>query len=300
MAIERTTFPTASVEAIPRFRSRVRLDAPKTTTASIATPALSLLLTLLGSGMQGYANRTGDALFVALLLLLAGVSVVVLLFPGKRAEHRAFLLTYGVCVFAGGLAQCYSLAVFDNPQSTVDAVLSFFPNISSEPPFTTMADSHIFIESTLPLVIWQQVYKLTWLLGLDFGPFTGVMFNSLVMGVCASLTVRTARELFGNDAWRLRRVGILFAFCGLFVLFGAVLIRDCFTTFVNVLVLWGIVRWLVRSTPTNLLFAIGLTGVSTYIMAFLRIEAVVLFGLFWLLAFLFWYLKKRLDTTRLL
>lgn len=265
---------------------------------SIAGP-LSVLLAMVGSGLQGYANGTVDALFVVVLLLIAGFVAVSLLFPRGRAERRAFLLTYGVCVFAGGLAQCYSLAVFDNPQSTIDAVNSFLPNIKSQPPFTTMAAWPILIESTLPIVIWQQVYKLTWLLGLDYGPYIGVMFNAVVMGITASLTVRTARELYRDDAWRLRRVGTLFAFCGLFILFGAVLIRDCFTIFLNVLVLWGIVHWLVRSTPINLLFAIVLTGVSAYAMAFLRIEAVVLFGPFWLLAFLFWYFKQRLNITRL-
>jgi len=125
-----------------------------------------------------------------------------------------------------------------------------------------------------------------------------VMFNALVMGVTASLTVRTARELYGDDGWRLRRVGTLFALCGLFILFGSILIRDCFMTFLNALVLWGIVRWLVRPTLTSLFAATLLAAGAAYVMVFLRIEAVVLFGLFWFLAFLFWYLKRRLDTTR--
>jgi hypothetical protein len=209
---------------------------------------------------------------------------------------RAFLLTYGVCVFVGGVAQCYSLAVFQDPQSTGDS-LKFLELISPQPPFMTLADMPPF-NSPLAIVIWQQVYKLTWLLGFKFGPYTGVMFNALVMGLIGSLTVRTARELFGDDVWRLRLVGSLFAFCGMFILFGAVLIRDCFTTFFNALVLFGIVRWLARPTSWNLLLASVLTGVSVYAMAYLRFPVVVLFGLFWFLAFLFWFISKRLDTTR--
>jgi len=261
---------------------------------------LSVLLAMVGSGLQGYANGTVDASFVALLLLVAGIVVVSLLFPGKKPEMRAFMLTYGVCVFAGGLAQCYSLAVFHNPQSTSDAVNSFFPNIQSQPPFASMADRFTFIESTLPIVIWQQVYKLTWFFGLDYGPYIGVMFNALVIAITGSITVRTARELYGDDAWRLRRVGTLFAFCGLFILFGAVLIRDCFTTFINALALWGIVRWLVRPTPLNLFGAVVATGIGAWTMFYLREAATVMFGFYAFLALLFYVLRDRFKRTALI
>ena len=253
---------------------------------------------MLGSGLQGYANWTVDAFLVALLLFVGGLLVVGLLFSGRRPEMRAFMLTYGVCVFAGGLAQCYSLAVFHNPQSTIDAVEIFFPNISSQPPFTTIANMP-HINAPLAILIWEQLYKLTWWLGLNFGPYTGVMLNSFVMGLTGSITVRTARELFADDAWRLLRVRLLFAFCGLFILFGAVLLRDCFTTFFNALVIWGIIRWLCRPTSTSLLLAGVLTGISVAAIAYLRFESIVLFGQYWFLAFLFWFTRRSLNIARL-
>jgi hypothetical protein len=144
------------------------------------------------------------------------------------------------------------------------------------------------------------VYKLTWLLGLDFGPYTAVLFNALVMGLTASITVATARELFGDDTWRLRRVGTLFAFCGLFILFGAVLLRDCFTTFFNAVVLWVLVRWLVRPTAHNLLCALAATGISAYAIAYLREASTVMFGFFGFMAFLFWVQRERLNSIRLI
>jgi len=121
------------------------------------------------------------------------------------------------------------------------------------------------------------------------------MFNALVMGLTGSVTVGTARELFGNDAWRLRRTGTLFAFCGLFILFGSVMIRDCFTTFLCTLTLWGLVRWLVRPRPRNLLVATSLTGVSAYAMAYLRSGALVLLAVFWLMAVAMWF-RERTST----
>jgi len=210
---------------------------------------------------------------------------------------RAFLLAYGLCVFVGGLAQVYSLAVFNNPQSTVDS-FTFLGMISPQPPFTTMANMPP-VNSPLAVLAWQQVYKLTWVLGFQFGPYTGVMFNALVMGLTASVTVRTARELFGDDGWRLRRVGTLFAFSGLFILFGAVLLRDSLTTFFAALMLWGLIRFLVRQTLRSLLLATVLTGVSAYAMAYLRLPAVVLFGLYVALTFLFWFLATKMNATRL-
>jgi hypothetical protein len=276
---------------------------PKPIEANISHPSAShlyiSLMLLVGGVMQSYANGTPDALLVASFLLLAGLAVVNLIFQNRRPERRAFLSTYAACIFVGGLAQCYSLAVFNNPQSTPDALHSFFPLISAQPPFATM-ESLPFHNSPLAIVAWQQFYELAWWLGLEFGPYTGVMLNAFVMGLVASLTVRTARELFGNDGRRLRLVGILFAFNGLFILFGAVLIRDCFTTALNALVIWGIVRWLVRPTLGNLLLFATLTGISAYAMVYLRAQAVVLFGMYALLAFLFWVLAKRLNETRLM
>lgn len=257
------------------------------------------LMLVTGSGMQSYANGTIDALIVAFLLLSVGLSALIFLFQNMRPERRAFVLTYSVCVLAGGIAQCYSLAVFNNPQSTDDALHTFFPLISAQPPFMTMENmpSH---NSPLAVVAWQQVYKLAWGLGLEFGPYTGVMFNAFVMGLVGSFTVRIAREFFGNDTHRLQFVGTLFAFNGLFILFRAVLIRDCFTIALNTLVLWGIVRWLIRQTWWNLLIAVFLMGISTYAMTYLRIQSVLLFGLYGFLAFLFWFFSKRLDAIRLI
>ena len=257
------------------------------------------LLVLAGSIMQGYANGTADALFVGFALLVVGFVAVSLFFPNGGAERRAFLLTYGVSIFVGGLAQWYSFAVFDSPQSatTYDSH-TFFNLISPQPPFTTMADMP-YVNAPLAVLAWQQVYKVTWALGFAFGQYTGVMFNALVMGLAGSVTVRIARELFGADAWRLRRVGTLFAFSGLFILFGSVLLRDSFTTFLNVFVLWAIVSWLVRQTPRSLLFAVALTCVGGYAMLFLRAQAVLLFGVYGILAFLFWLIAKRLNAARL-
>jgi len=272
-----------------------------------AAGPISILLVLAGSAMQGYANGTTDALYVAALFLAAGYLAVSLIFPRGNAEHRVFLLTYAICVFAGGLAQCYSLGVFGAVQSTLDAN-TFFGTIFDKPPYYTWQDLRLVVVdgnqvgrgAELAVAIWQAVYHVRKLLGFDFGPYVGVMFNAFVMALTGAITVRTAREIFGEDSWRLRRIGTLFALCGLFILFGSVFLRDCFTTFFNSLLLWGIVRWLRRPTLRNLLFAGMLTGISIGAMAYLRSRSIVLFGLFWFLALMCWIIAKRLNLARVL
>jgi hypothetical protein len=258
----------------------------------------AILFVLTGAAMQGYANGTIHAFFVAFILLIVGVLLVRLFLSGRRQEMRVFLITFGICIFVGGLAQCYSLAVFKDVQSTNDAIYTFFPAMASHPPFTTMNDIPHLLPLGTAIMTWQQVYKLAWVLGFTFGPYIGVMFNAFVMGLTGSVTVRIARELFVDDAWRLRRVGTLFAFCGLFILFGSIFLRDCFTTFFNALLLLSIVQWLVLPNLRNLLFAILLTAICIYAIIFLRFQSTVLFALYWFLAFLFWFVKRRLNITR--
>ena len=248
--------------------------------------------------MQGYANDTADSVIVGLLLCLSGAAVVRIIFHNKKAEMQAFLLSYVVCVCVGGLAQWYAFSAFGVSQSTTDAVQSFFPYISSQPPFRTIADLPLNFNSPLAVIIWQQFYKATWWLGLDFGPYIGVMANAFIVGLTGSITVRIAREFLGNDVWRLQRLGILYAFCGLFILFGSILIRDCFTTFFNVLVLWGIVRWLVKPTIKNLFFAVIMTSISIYAIIYLRFESIVLFGVYWFIALILVVWVARNGRTR--
>ena len=271
------------------------------------TLPFTVLLALAGGGMQGYANGTLDALFTAMFLLVAGYLAVRLAFPHGRAEHRAYLLTYSIGVLGGGLAQCYSLAVFGEAQNFVDAI-GFFDALFDSPPYYSWEEiTTLWVDgkqvsggAPLAVVIWQWVYHLRLMAGLDYGVYLGVMFNALVMGLTASVTVRTARDIFGDDTWRLRRVGTLFAFCGLFMLFSAILLRDCYTTFFNSLVLFAIVRWLVRPTSVRATRAGILTAVSLAAMLYLRSRTAVLFGIFWLLGLGCWFFEKRFDFTRVL
>jgi len=280
--------------------------APAVAPSSQVAP-LSVLMIAVGSALQGYFNGTFDAIAVAIAFLVVGVLVVGGVFRRSALEERAFLLSYSLCILGGGLAQWYATAVTGEPQSFIDAI-GFYDAIFPDPPYYSWDElQNLWLDglqvgrgAPLAIVIWQVAYHVRLLLGLDHGIYVGVMLNALCMGFTASITVRTARILFGDDAWRLRRVGTLFALCGLFILFGSVLIRDCFTTLVNAVVLYGIVRWLRAPNPRNLTIAILLTVICLVAMIYLRYRTVVMFGAFWGLAGICWFSLHRLDLKRML
>lgn len=254
-----------------------------------------ILIVLAGSGMQGYASGTLAALFVGVFFLLVGCGVVMVAFRARHPEVLAFVLTYGTCLIAGGFAQCYSLRIFGDPQDFSDAIF-FFEQISPRPPFIPLASmpgAWIVATGT-----WQVLYRATWWLGFPFGPYTGVMFNAFLVGLAGSLTVGTARTLFGHDPWRLRRVAVLFASCGLSWLFGALLLRDCFALFFTALWLWAAVRLLARPSALRIATGAAVAGVSTYAVQFLRAETVMLFGLHAVILSGFWFFTKRLTIVR--
>lgn len=282
--------PQAQVEAAVDRRAR----------RHSAVLPLSILTVFSGGLLQSYANGTMDAFYTSLLLLLVGACLVSGVLPRKSAELRAFVMSFSLSVLVGGLAQAYALYAFDTPMSTTDAN-NFFNSILTRPPFHTLeelatawlGERFLGFGAPLAIVIWQRVYHVFALLGFTHGPYIGVQFNALVVGLAGSLTVYTARAMFGDDPWRLRRVAHLYAGCGLFLLFGAVLIRDGFTLFLNLLVFWGLIRWLQHPTVRRYAIALAITAAAGLAMWYLRRNSTYLFGLFHMMALFCWYWRGR-------
>lgn len=295
----------ASMNADERESANAARLVPEQT-RSLVLP-LALLLVLAGGLLQSYANETIDAFFASILLLATGICLLSAALPGRLPELRAFLLSFGVCIFAGGLAQCYSLSVSGDLMSSTDAN-NFFATILRHPPYYSLqdlatiwlGDRFLGFGAPLAIVIWQQVYHVFSMLGFTHAPYVGLMFNALAVGLSGSVTVLTARLLFGDDHWRLRRVGNMYAACGLFGLFGAILIRDSFTLFLNLLVFWSLVRWLQQPTVRNYAVSLIVTGLTGLAMWYLRKNSTYLFGLFHMMALFCWYWRGKKSLGHLL
>lgn len=268
-------------------------------------PTIVIFVLFAGSLMQCYANKTLDAVVVSLFFLMFAYAFLKIVFPKSIHEHRAFVWSFSACVFVGGLAQLYSTLTFGIPQSTNDAI-GFFEAIFGKPPFYTWEEcKFLWIKgapvsrgSPLPVFVWQRVYQLLSYLDIDYGIHIAVIFNAFITALSGSLTVHIARIVFGGDIQKLKRVIYIYTFCGLFLLYGSIMIRDSFALFVNVLVLWGIIKWLYQPTINNLLFAILLTGISSSAMVFIRFKTIVIFALIFLLGIIFWFFAEKLNRTR--
>ena len=252
-----------------------------------------------GAAFLSTVNATVDVLAVISLMFSVGLAFVFVLFRGKKTEISAFFYTFSVCVFFSGLAQTYSLLLFDNLQSTTDAAIYFYPEIKLIPPFEAPSFDILFTAYRLAIFIWQQVYILTWHLGIDGAPYIGVLFNTLIMAITASITVNIARTLYGNDRVRLQKVAILFSLCGIFIMFGAILLRGCFTTFLNTLVLWAIIKCLCYPKVKNIIIALVIIISASVCMISLRFNSVLLFGAFIGLALIVWLLQGPFNRKRI-
>ena len=257
-------------------------------------------MVMIGGLLQAYANGTIDGFFVAWFLLVVGALTIKAILPRGTQELRTFGLSFGVCILAGGFAQSYSVFNFGDVMSTVDAN-KFYSMIYDRPPYDTLeelatvwtGDRFLGYGAPLAIVIWQQVYHLFSAMGFSHAPYLGVQFNALVVALSGSVTILAARSIFGDDRWRLRRVGNLYACCGLFVLFGSILIRDGFTLYLNLLVFWSLIHWLQRPTVRNYVLALVVTIVAGVSVWYLRKNSTYLFGLFHMMALFCWYWRGR-------
>ncbi len=185
-----------------------------------------------------------------------------------------------------GLSQLYAKTNFGELQTTIDAN-KFYPLVSHGLTTEKLADIHM----TAPLAIksWQTLYSICKVVGIENnGPWIGILLNSFIMGLAASLTVRTGRYLFGEDHNRLRLIGTIFAWCGIFWLFGAVLIRDAFALLINVTVILVFVRVLSLPNIKNFCTLIFWLFLAIVCMNFIRAKAVPLFAVIALLGWLSW------------
>lgn len=286
---------TAPMVIVPSAPGSARDTRPANQVVALPVVVWAVGLVAVGGVLESYANGSFSAWFIALFFLVCGAAVVGVVGRLRRAELRAFALTYGGCVFAGGLAQCYSLAVWNQTQDFSDAIF-FYSQLPLRPPFRvfSLAD-----EAPLALTLWQSAYRAAWALGLSPGLSLGMSVNALVMGFAAAVTVATARRLFGDDSWHLRRVGTLFASCGLFLLFGSLLLRDCFIVLIHTIWLWAAVRWVVRPSTATLLMTILVSVAAPLVLPLLRPEMVPMFFGYGFLVVLCWFVTRRLNVARL-
>jgi hypothetical protein len=226
----------------------------------------------------------GPAVF-GILFFCVGLLIHIMSGLNNPYARRCFVLSFCLCVLITGLVQSYAQITFGNVQSTIDAE-AFYSECSH-------GETLYYSQINLPVVIWQYLYGICNKMGFKEGPWLGVLVNCLLVGLSGSLVVRTGRYVFGDDDHRLRRLGTLFASCGMFWLYGSIFLRDSFALFLNVLVLWGIVKGLALPSIKNLIIMIATLLFGFICMEYIRDGLKPLFVVFGLVALFSWTRRVR-------
>jgi hypothetical protein len=253
---------------------------------------------LIGSALLCEVYQTPDPFLLATLLFCIGTPLAILLSGGNRWIVRAFTLSFSVYVLVCGLSQFYTLTMWGQPISAGDSY-GFFQHIKTAPPYHTVDSLYHLINAPYSIIIWQQVYRFCAAIGLAHDFYIGTLFNCFVMAAVSTLTVRIGKELFGRDSKRLRLIGTISAFCGIYWMFGTMLLRDGHITLVNTVVFLLLIRALKQPGLGRIVCAIsGLIG-AIYLMEHLRSYTVPILICFGFLSLAAWLIDFRLGSKKI-
>lgn len=246
----------------------------------------------LGALLIALVNQTGAPLLFLTVFVVLGLTFCSGI--GKH-EQRAFGLSFALCVLVASLSQIYGQLVFGQIQNTGDAVN--FYSISTERFWGAV--TNMKNDGSLAVFVWNRLYTLNRTLGFENAPWVGILFNSFLVGLSAGLTIRTARYVVGSDARRLKLLGVLFATCGMYWLFGALHLRDSFTLFAQTLLLYGFVRALTLPQMTNVIMLSIILSVVTFSSYYLREEGRPLIAIFCVLGLVSWTRDRKHGGVRM-
>lgn len=224
------------------------------------------------------ANSSFEPALGAVLFLFIGFLFTYILMC-NISERNAFLLTFSFCLLIGGVSQYYSQTYFETPMSTLDAN-TFYKLLQSKNGFYSFAELEQLVNAPLAVYVWQYVYGVFGILQLDKGPWIGVLFNALLVGISAIFTVKAASNVFQGDEYRLQKVGVLFALCGMFWLYGALFLRDSFVLLTNSVAIWTVTKLITRLSAVNVVKSLIILAFCALAMIYLRDRAVYIIALF--------------------
>lgn len=235
-------------------------------------------------------NNSAGPFFLVPMLFAGGLAFHQV--PGIRDRYlqRAFVLSFSASVLVAGLAQLYALMMFGEPQTTSDAQTMYILSCQIGGA-ESLEDLSKVVNAPLAIVVWRELYSFTSAIGFDKGPWVGVVLNGFLVGLAASMTVATARLIFGRDDLRLRMVGTLFACNGIFLLYGALFMRDSFILLLQALLVLVFIRTLKSPRLNNLVWLCLCIVASHFAFEYLRYEQQFILPIFAILALVSWTRK---------
>jgi hypothetical protein len=246
-------------------------DAPRLRATTKPVASVWLCIAIVGAMLNMLAYQSWQPLFVAMTLY--GAAYVVLLFTGLGGteERRTFNACFATAWCMAGVAAMYMHFMLDPVQSN-DAedfyVLASDPYASAR----SITGLQALTSGAGAIVLWRNVYDFFSALGLERGRYIGITVNSLAVALNAVVTVKIARELFGNDSGRLKRLTVVLATCGIYALFASIHLRDALVLLGVTTLTYAWVRYLRRSGLKEFLVVSGATALSAVVLPLLRTE----------------------------
>lgn len=240
---------------------------------TLSSYVLSGFFWFLGITLLCLVNGNLGPAIVGSFFMMLGILTHMLPGFSNRFVRRSFLLSFSTCVLMAGVCQSYAMSFFGGLQTTTDAVVVFYP--MARDGLSGAGMEEIRTNSPLATLIAQHVYEACIRLGIDNGPFVGVLLNAFIVGISAGITCLAAKTIWGSNQYKLRLLGTLFASCGLFWVYGSLFLRDSFILLLNAFLILACVNLLVRrdfaSLVTLVLVSLALIGVSPYLRDSFRI-----------------------------
>ncbi len=238
------------------------------TARRLADFRVDLLLVAIGSWLHILAYGSAQPLVVAALFWIAGTSVLwlarIYLWPERTMFDRQFLIGW----LMAGVSAVYANLLGDPLQLDSDAA-TFFLLAQGESVTLGLEGIRQITEGAGAVALWRSAYDAFAYLGFEKGRYIGVLINVTSIALAGVVALRMARLVYGPGVDRLRRLIMIFSWCGLMWLFAGIHLRDSMVFLVVTVnsLLW--VRYLVSPGASRLgflaMFSILLFGVFAYL-----------------------------------
>lgn len=252
--------------------------------------AFALIAMMIGLMIQSTVHNELGPFPISLALFLLGLIPLCVPFWADRWSRRAYVLTYGVTTLMAGIYQLYQINVMKEFLFSDEGTFYSWVSMGLEGKLTWRHENY-----WLPVVIWRFFYSVADAMRHGNASWIGTIPNTLIMALSASILSRAARHIFGPDDYRLRKLGTLFAVSGIFWMYGACFLRDCYALIVQVIIIWAILRFLRTSNIRNLIIAAIAIALCYAAMRGIRGRTLPMFFAFIMLAGIAWTRREGMS-----
>jgi hypothetical protein len=250
----------------PSSASRL-LDASRRQGGTAETDWVLLIVVAfcLATLFQSVAYRSVAPALVATVFLVLGYLAFHEKSPwGSRSQCFAFVFIFTLCYFWSGVAALFA-NYLDDPIQRSDTAW-FYELATNLDDGLSLDEIRRMTSGAGAIYAWRVLYKVFSAIGFEKGIYIAVASNTFFVAIAGVVGVKTAALIFGEDQRKLKNMAILFAFSGIYWLFGSVLLRDSTVLLLNTLLFYAWVRVLMQPTlrAAALLFVFSLFSLKLY------------------------------------